>query len=64
VDSASRADSERAIGDYLLAERLAVPLEIIDAQVIVPAGFMVVVGAEPLAGDKLVVTVAVDVRPD
>ena len=54
----------RAVGDDLLGEALAGPLEVVDAEVVLLAGVVAAVGAVALAGDQLGLAVAVDVGPD
>ena len=52
-----------AVVDDLLGERLAVPLELVDADVVGFAGVFAVARAMALAGYQLVLAIAVDVRP-
>src|SRR5579871_5744833 len=63
VNAASAADALRTVIDELLTEGFAVPLKVVYAQVVVPAGFVVVVRTETLARDQFLLPVAVNVRP-
>ena len=64
LDAAPHTDPCRPVGDYLFAEPLAVPLKVVESEVVELAGVVAAVGAEALAGDQLGLTVAVDVGPD